>query len=57
MGVRLSTKKTKNKEGLKLLNHINSYLFEQECGELSGNAKAKTALKEASKALSELVKK
>ncbi len=56
MGVRLSTK-TKNKEGLKLLNHINSYLFEQECGELSGNAKVKTALKEASKALSELVEK
>lgn len=56
MGVRLSTK-TKNKESLKLLNHINSYLFEQECGELFGNAKVKTALKEACKALSELIKK
>lgn len=33
MGLQISCK-TGLKESLKLLNHLNSFLFEQECGEL-----------------------
>lgn len=38
---------TKYKEALKLFNHINTYLFEQDCGELIDNDKVTDALKEA----------
>lgn len=33
-GIRVSTK-TKAKEALKLSNHLRTYLFQEECGELS----------------------
>lgn len=46
-GIKISTK-TKAKETLKLLNHLSSYLFEQEYGELSNCTSAqKNTLKEA----------
>ena len=55
MGINVSAK-TKNKESLKLLNHIQSFLFEQEFGELNGNPSIKFALKNAVQELSKLIK-
>lgn len=47
MGIRVICK-TKNKETLKLANHLRSYLFEQECGELKSCTHAqKKALKDS----------
>lgn len=48
---------TKAKESLKLFNHIISYLFEQEYGELKGEEKAIKALNSAKKALSKIISK
>lgn len=56
MGINVSCK-TKAKASLKLLNQISSFLFEQEFDELKGNPKAKKALEEARKELSEIIKK
>ena len=55
MGIKV-TAKTKNKESLKLLNQIQSFLFEQEFGELNGNPSAKSALKNAVQELSKLIR-
>lgn len=60
MGVRLQSK-TPLKASLKLLNHINTYMFEQEFDELKEfnpvlRQKLKASLKEASKLLSEGIK-
>ena len=40
MGIRISAKTNKSAT-LKLINHISSYLFEEECGEFRGQSKAK----------------
>lgn len=40
MGIRL-TKKTSKPATMKLVNHIISYLFEEECGEFRGQSKVK----------------
>lgn len=42
-GIKVSVK-TKAKETLKLSNHLRSYLFEQECGELSSCTTAQKKL-------------
>lgn len=55
MGIRIITK-TKNKASLKLYNYIVSYLFEQECDELRGNTKVKSALIDAKNELAKLIK-
>lgn len=55
MGVHISTK-SKKKASLKLLNQINSYLFEQEYDEYKGNSEVKIALNNAVKTLSNLIK-
>lgn len=56
MGINLQVK-TKMKASLKLLNHINSFLFEQECGELkSFTPSQKEKIKEAAKTLSTAIK-
>lgn len=47
---------TKYKEALKLFNHINTYLFEQECGELKDSPKVKAALSNVAKELAKLIK-
>lgn len=50
--------KTRAKETLKLSNHLRSYLFEQECGELSSCAPAeKKVLREALVVLNSVVSK
>ena len=55
-GIKISIK-TKAKETLKLSNHLRSYLFEQECGELSSCAPAeKKTLKDALLVLDSIVK-
>lgn len=56
-GIKVSVK-TKAKETLKLSNHLRSYLFEQECGELSSCAPAeKKILREALVVLNSVVHK
>lgn len=40
MGIRISTK-TSKQATLKLVSHISSYLFEEECGEFRGQSRAK----------------
>lgn len=54
MGIELKTK-TKKKASLKLLNQINSFLFEQEYDELKGNSEVKKALADAANALKKLI--
>lgn len=54
MGIALKSK-TKATEALKLLNHINSYRFEQEYGELKGYKEANEALEKAAKALCKII--
>ena len=55
-GIKVSVK-TKAKETLKLSNHLRSYLFEQECGELSSCAPAeKKILKDTLLVLDSIVK-
>ena len=57
MGIVISTKSNK-KECLKLLNHINSFLFEQEYGELKSTPPIVTKrLKLAAKGLAEVIDK
>lgn len=56
MGINYSCN-TKAKASLKLYNQISSFLFEQECEELRGNAKAKDALMLAKKELAEIIKR
>ena len=54
-GVKVSSK-TKAKETLKLANHLRSYLFEQEYGELSNcTAAQKKILKDALLVLNSIV--
>lgn len=56
-GIRVVVK-TRAKETLKLSNHLRSYLFEQECGELSSCAPAeKKVLREALVILNSIVHK
>lgn len=40
MGIRISSKKTRMPEGMKLAGKIASYLFEQQCGELKSVSNA-----------------
>lgn len=47
--------KTKAKASLKLYNHISTFLFEQEYGDLNNNSRAKNSLIEAKKALAEII--
>ena len=56
-GIKVSSK-TKDKETLKLANHLRSYLFEQEYGELSNCTPAqKKTLREALLVLNSIVSK
>lgn len=55
MGIRV-TSNSKNKESLKLYNHIASFLFEQEFGELKGNTTLTSALKAAQVELAKNIK-
>lgn len=56
-GVKVSSK-TKAKETLKLANHLRSYLFEQEYGELSNcTTSQKKILKDALLVLNSIVSK
>lgn len=56
-GIKVSVK-TKAKETLKLSNHLRSYLFEQECGELSSCTTAqKKLLRDALVVLNSIVSK
>lgn len=56
-GIKISVK-TKAKETLKLSNHLSSYLFEQEYGELSNCTSAqKNILKEALLVLDSIIRK
>ena len=56
-GIKVSFK-TKTKETLKLANHLRSYLFEQEYGELSNCTTAqKKTLKDALLVLNSIVSK
>lgn len=56
MSIKLSAK-TNKKETLKLVNHISSFLFEQEYGELAGQRELMTSLKEVNKKLAEILQK
>lgn len=56
MGINVSVK-TKARASLRLHNLIGTFLFEQEFDELLGNPKAKEALIQAKKELSEIIKK
>ena len=57
MGIKVSTK-TKATETLKLYNHLNSYLFEQEYDELKDiSANCLKALKSAQRALGIIINK
>ena len=57
MSINISCK-TNKKASLKLLNHINSFLFEEQCGELNRAPEiVKKRLKLAAKGLSELIEK
>ena len=47
---------TRYKEALKLFNHINTYLFEQECGELKDSPKVKATLSNVARELAKLIK-
>ena len=51
------TCKTKAKASLKLFNHISTYLFEQEYGDLDRNEKAKSLLREAKMVLYDIINK
>lgn len=56
-GIRVVVK-TRAKETLKLSNHLRSYLFEQECGELSSCTTAqKKLLRDALVVLNSIVSK
>lgn len=54
MSINLSVK-TNKKETLKLVNHISSFLFEQEYGELAGQLEIKNALKDINKKLMKML--
>ena len=55
-GIKVSVK-TKAKEALKLSNHLRSFLFEQEYGELSNCTSAqKKTLKDALLVLNDIIK-
>lgn len=55
MGIKINSR-TKLKESLKLLNHINSFMFEQEYDELKNyNSFQKDALRKASSAISKVI--
>ena len=56
MGIRYSVK-TRSKASLKLFNQINSFLFEEQYGELAHSPKVQKKLKEAAEALGELISK
>lgn len=56
MGITYSIK-TKKKESLKLLNKINSFLFEQEYNELKNASLVQNKLKEAVRELSNFINK
>ena len=56
MGINISAN-TKAKASLRLYNHIASYMFEQEYGEMQGNSRVKQVLDEAKKTLAEIIKK
>jgi hypothetical protein len=56
MGIKIASR-TKLKASLSLLNKINSFLFEEECGELRKYTPAqKNKIQEAAKAISEVIK-
>lgn len=56
-GIKLTTK-TKAKATLKLCNHLTSYLFEQECGELKVcTVEQKKVLREALSVLNSVIRK
>lgn len=56
MGIRISVK-TKKPASLKLYNHINSFLFEEEYGELKGIPSSEIdKIREARKVLSKIIK-
>lgn len=56
MGIRV-TSNTKKRATLKMYNALGSYLFEQECDELSSaTSNQKKVLREARKVLGELIK-
>lgn len=53
-----STTKTNAKASLKLYNQINSYIFEQECGELKGVSKSEVEkLKQSLTVLKNIINK
>lgn len=54
MGINYSWK-TKAKASLKLYNHISSFLFEEEYGEIENNNEVKEALSKAKKALAKVI--
>jgi hypothetical protein len=56
MGINISAN-TKAKASLRLYNHIASYMFEQEYGEMQGNSRVKQVLDEAKKTLAEIIEK
>lgn len=49
------TRKTKSPNTLRLINEINSYIFEQECNELRGQDKLVTSLRNIVKKLNKLL--
>jgi hypothetical protein len=49
--------KTNKKATLKLVNHISSFLFEQECGELAGQKELTASLKAVNKKLAESLRR
>lgn len=55
MGIQVKTK-TKSPATLKLYNHINSYLFEQEYDELKGKNRVKEILGKCKEQLAEIIK-
>lgn len=55
MSIKLSIN-TNKRATLKLINHISSFLFEQDCGELRYNEKLKQVLKNTNKELMESIK-
>lgn len=48
--------KTNKKATLKLISHISTFLFEEDCGELNRNEKLKRMLREVNKELQESIK-
>lgn len=55
MSIKISTK-TNKKATLKLISHISTFLFEEDCGELKYKDKLKRMLREVNKELQESIK-